>query len=227
MTDNTSTTNQVASDATEGNTQDTTATTNSGKTFTQDEVNRIVTQRLAQFERKFADIDVSEYRALKEAQAQKEQEQAIKRQEFDKVLNQTKEHYNGQVQKLRSELEAIKVDGAIVNAAANFKAVQPQHVARLLKGQVRLGEDGHVEVLDDKGGVRYNPETASPLTVEELVGEFIRQNPFYQSPGPSGSGSKSNLVSDAPKKMNLGELDMKNPEHRKAYAEYRKASGIA
>lgn len=227
MSDNTSTTNQVENTATEGSNQDTTATTNSGKTFTQDEVNRIVTQRLAQFERKFSGIDVDEYRALKEAQAQKEQEQAIKRQEFDKVLNQTKDHYNGQVQKLRQELESIKIDGAIVNAAAGMKAVQPQHVARLLKGQVRLGEDGHVEVLDDKGGVRYNPETATPLSVEELVGEFIRQNPFYQSPGPSGSGSKSNVVSDPAKKFNLNELDMKNPEHRKMYAEYRKASGIA
>lgn len=227
MTDNTSTTNQVDTNTTEGTREEPTANNNSGKTFTQDEVNRIVTQRLAQFERKFNGIDVDEYRALKDAQAQKEQEQAIKRQEFDKVLNQTKEHYNGQVAKLRTELESIKIDGAIVNAASTMKAVQPQHVARLLKSQVRLGEDGHVEVLDDKGAVRYNPESAAPFTVEELVGEFMRQNPYYQSPGPSGSGSKSNMVSDTPKKLNLQELDMKNPEHRKMYAEYRKSVGIA
>jgi hypothetical protein len=203
------------------------ATNSSVKTFTQDEVNKIIAARLAKVENKYADIDVEEYRSFKSAKAKQEEDALLKRNEFDKVLNQTKDHYSSQVNRLKQELEAIKVDGAIVSAASQLKVVAPDHVAKLLKTSVRLSEDGSVEVLDDKGQVRYNPASASPLTVDELVKEFVSKNPFYQAPGPVGSGSKSNLSAEQTKKINVADLDMKNPEHRKVYAEYRKSAGLA
>jgi hypothetical protein len=195
---------------------------NSAKTFTQDEVNKIITARLAKVENKYADIDVEEYKQFKTAKQKQEEDALIKRQEFDKVLNQTKDHYSNQLSKLKQELETIKVDGAILSSASNLKVVAPDHVAKLLKGNVRLGEDGQVEVLDDKGQVRYNAATATPLTVDELVKEFVKTNPFYQAPGPAGSGSRSNMNAERSGSVDISKLDMKNPEHRKIYAEYRK-----
>jgi hypothetical protein len=195
---------------------------NSVKTFTQDEVNKIITARLAKVENKYADIDVEEYKQFKTAKQKQEEDALIKRQEFDKVLNQTKDHYSNQLSKLKQELETIKVDGAILSSASNLKVVAPDHVAKLLKGNVRLGEDGQVEVLDDKGQVRYNAATATPLTVDELVKEFVKTNPFYQAPGPAGSGSRSNMNAERSGSVDISKLDMKNPEHRKIYAEYRK-----
>lgn len=192
------------------------------KTFTQDEVNKIITARLAKVENKYADIDVEEYKQFKTAKQKQEEDALIKRQEFDKVLNQTKDHYTNQLSKLKQELETIKVDGAILSSASNLKVVAPDHVAKLLKGNVRLGEDGQVEVLDDKGQVRYNAATATPLTVDELVKEFVKTNPFYQAPGPAGSGSRSNMNAERSGSVDISKLDMKNPEHRKIYAEYRK-----
>lgn len=192
------------------------------KTFTQDEVNKIITARLAKVENKYADIDVEEYKQFKTAKQKQEEDALIKRQEFDKVLNQTKDHYSNQLSKLKQELETIKVDGAILSSASNLKVVAPDHVAKLLKGNVRLGEDGQVEVLDDKGQVRYNAATATPLTVDELVKEFVKTNPFYQAPGPAGSGSRSNMNAERSGSVDISKLDMKNPEHRKIYAEYRK-----
>jgi hypothetical protein len=203
------------------------ATNSSVKTFTQDEVNKIIAARLAKVENKYAEVDVEEYRSFKSAKAKQEEDALLKRNEFDKVLNQTKDHYSSQVNRLKQELEAIKVDGAIVSAASQLKVVAPDHVAKLLKTSVRLSEDGGVEVLDDKGQVRYNPASASPLTVDELVKEFVSKNPFYQAPGPVGSGSRNNLSAEQTKKINVADLDMKNPEHRKVYAEYRKSAGLA
>jgi hypothetical protein len=192
------------------------------KTFTQDEVNKIIAARLAKVENKYADIDVEEYKQFKTARQKQEEDALIKRQEFDKVLNQTKDHYSSQMSRLKQELETIKVDGAILSSASNLKVVAPDHVAKLLKGNVRLGEDGQVEVLDDKGQVRYNAATATPLTVDELVKEFVKTNPFYQAPGPAGSGSRSNMNAERSGSVDISKLDMKNPEHRKIYAEYRK-----
>jgi hypothetical protein len=190
------------------------------KTFTQDEVNKIIAARLAKVENKYADIDVEEYKQFKTARQKQEEDALIKRQEFDKVLNQTKDHYSSQMSRLKQELETIKVDGAILSAASNLKVVAPDHVAKLLKGNVRLSEDGQVEVLDDKGQVRYNPESATPLTVDELVKEFVKTNPFYQSPGPAGSGSRSNMTAERSGSLDISKLDMKNAQDRALYKQH-------
>jgi hypothetical protein len=44
---------------------------------------------------------------------------------------------------------------------------------------------------------------------------------------PSTTNTKSNISAGDSKKFDINKLDMKNPEHRKAYAEYRKSAGIA
>jgi hypothetical protein len=190
------------------------------KTFTQDEVNKIIAARLAKVENKYADIDVEEYKQFKTARQKQEEDALIKRQEFDKVLTQTKDHYSSQMSRLKQELETIKVDGAILSAASNLKVVAPDHVAKLLKGNVRLSEDGQVEVLDDKGQVRYNPESATPLTVDDLVKEFVKTNPFYQSPGPAGSGSRSNMNAERSGSVDITKLDMRNAQDRAVYKQH-------
>ena len=68
-----------------------TQTSAGDKVFTQDEVNAIVTKRLAQLEKKYSGLNVDEYQELKAMKEQQETEAAIKRQEFDKVLGQVKQ----------------------------------------------------------------------------------------------------------------------------------------
>ena len=61
------------------------------------------------------------------------------------------------------------------------------------------------------------------LSTDELVQEFLTQNPHFVSATPSGSGSVSNVgKSDTNKTLNISELDMNNPEDRKIYAEYKR-----
>ena len=61
------------------------------------------------------------------------------------------------------------------------------------------------------------------LTTDELVQEFLTQNPHFVSATPSGSGSVSNVDrSELNKPLNLSDLDMNNPTDRKKYSEYRR-----
>jgi hypothetical protein len=197
------------------------------KTFTQDEVNKIIAARLAQAEKKYAGVDVEEYKALKTVKQQQEEAEAIKRSEFEKVLKQTREQADNEIRKYRSEIETIKIDGALINAAAKNKAVNPEHIAKLLKAQTRLTEDGNVEVLDDKGQVRYNTQTANPYQVEDLVQEFIAANPYFRAATPAGSGSKSNTAPEsAVQALDITKLDMSNPKDRAKYREFRRSQGI-
>ena len=61
------------------------------------------------------------------------------------------------------------------------------------------------------------------LTTDELVQEFLTQNPHFVSATPSGSGSVSNVDrQELNKPFNLSDLDMNNPKDKEAYRQYRK-----
>ena len=211
-----------------------TATTNNQtpgsneRTFTQAELDAIITKRLAQVEKKYSNIDVEEYRQLKELKAQREQEEAIKRQDFEKVLNEVRSASESKISALTRELESIKIDGSLISEASARKAVAPDKVAALLRNQIKLTAEGSVEIVDNKGRTRYNADKAQPLTVGELVDEFLKENPFFVAATPAGTGTRTGTGNGAAiPKIDVSQLDMKNPEHRKLYSQYRKEAGIA
>ena len=175
------------------------------KMFTQEELDSIVQKRLNQATKKYQDIDINEYNELKELKSSIEEEQLIKRQEFDKVLQKTKQASAKEVSALRNELESIKIDGALISASSSAKAVNPEHVAKLLRSNVKMSDDGSVTVLDAEGNAR-----------------FLTNNSYFRVAGPSGAGSESNTAPRSNKEFDLSKLDFNNPEHRKMYAERRK-----
>jgi hypothetical protein len=198
------------------------------RTFTQAELDAIITKRLSSVEKKYSNIDVDEYRQLKELKQQREQEEAIKRQDFEKVLNEVKSASESKISALTRELESIKIDGSLISEASARKAVAPDKVAALLRNNIKLTSEGSVEIVDNKGKTRYNADKAQPLTVGELVDEFLKENPFFVAASPAGTGTRTGTGNGAGiPKIDISQLDMKNPEHRKVYAQYRKDTGIA
>ena len=55
---------------------------------------------------------------------------------------------------------------------------------------------------------------------------FIAPYGSFVDQGVRGAGSSSNTNTESPKNVDVKSLDMKNPEHRKIYAEWRKSQGI-
>jgi hypothetical protein len=196
----------------------------SSKTFTQEELNDIVAKRVAQVKNKYSEIDPNEYNALRQFKESIEEEQLMKRQDFEGVLKKTKDKYGQEISSLRTELERIKVDGALINAASKNKAIAPEQVAKLLKEQVRLDDKGNVLVMDGDSP-RYN-DNAEPMTVDQLVEEFLNSNQFFKSAGPSGTGSQSNTETANQQEFDIAKLDMNNPEHRAKYKQMMKQGKI-
>lgn len=211
------------SQTTEGETQSGTTETQASdsKTFTQEELNAIVTKRIAQEQKKFEGIDLDEYKTLKQQQEKAETDRLMKREEFDKVLKTTKEKYESEVVQLRSELEKVKLDGTLKSAALRLKTANPDHVATLLRNQVKLDESGQPVVLNSDGEVRYNTDTAEPFTIDDLVNEFVSQNPYFKGAGKTGTGSEGNSSGTEIVNFDLSQLDMTNPEDRKKYKELK------
>jgi hypothetical protein len=196
------------------------------QTFTQDEVNNIVERRLAKergsMYKKLGvddlDIAVTAVKTQKEA----EEKQRIQKGEFEEILKtRTQEHQKEKAQ-LENQLKDIKINKSLLSSASKNKAINPDQVVELLKGNIKLNETGNVEILDNNGIARYN-KLGELLTTDELVQEFLTQNPHFVSATPSGSGSVSNVDrQELNKPFNLSDLDMNNPKDKEAYRQYRK-----
>jgi hypothetical protein len=200
------------------------------KTFTQEEVNAILARTKTQIEKKFSskyeDLgDPEELRTIKTEWEKKQQEQQIKRGEFERTLQELAAKKDAEIQKRDSIIKEYKVNSPLLSAAAKYRAVAPEQVKELLHSNVRLNGDGEVEVVSRDGSVRYK-DNGSAYEVEDLVREFLDSNPHFVSASPATTNTKSNVATGSPSKVDISSLDMQNPEHRKLYAEYRKTSGI-
>ena len=190
------------------------------KTFTQEEVNELIGKRVAQVNKKYDGVDVEEYKALKSLKEQVEEEQLIKKNDFDGLLKKQREKADSEISTLRGELASIKVDGALINSASKAKAVAPEHVAQLLRKNLKLANDGSVTVIDSEGKPRYT-DKADPMSVDNLVEEFLSSHQYFKAAGPQGTGSQGNTNNVDQKDIDLTQLDMNRPEHRKIYKDMK------
>jgi len=195
------------------------------KTFTQEEVNELIGKRVAQVNKKYENVNMEEYTALKSLKEQVEEETLIKKEDFQGVLKKQKDKSDGEIHRLRSELESIKIDGALIDAASKSKSVAPDHVAQLLRKNITLGDDGTVVVVDNEGKQRYT-DNADPMSVPDLVEEFLSSNTYFRSSGPSGSGSSGNTNNADPQSLDLAQLDLSRAEHRDIYKKMKMAGKV-
>jgi ribonucleotide reductase alpha subunit len=201
------------------------------KTYTQEEVDNMMARMRGSLEKKllkpYADLgDPEELRNLKTEADRRAQEQQIKRGEFEKTLQELAAKKDAEISKRDSVIKEYKVNTPLLSAAARFRAVAPEQVKALLAQNVRLNADGEVEVIAGDGSVRYK-DNGEVYQVEDLVKEFLDSNPHFVVASPATTNTKSMISQGPSAKLDITKLDMKNPEHRKVYAEYRKTAGLA
>ena len=216
--------------ATENNVEQVTEVSNEtksaeSKAFTEDQVEAIVQRRLERYKKtvssKLDGLDLEEAKKLLEEKKQKEQELALQRGEFDKVLKETVSKKDTKISALESELQKIRIDETLINTASQLKAINPNEVKALLRSAVKLNDSGNVEVVSENGTPRYN-EKGELMSVNELVAEYLNNNPHHLSATPKGSGSQSGIGGNTLKPFNIADLDLSKAEDRKIYAEYKK-----
>ena len=195
------------------------------KTFTQEEVNNLVGKRVAAVNKKYEGVDIEEYNALKSLKEQVEEEKLIKKEDFNGVLKKQKEKSDIEISRLRGELEKIKIDGALIDAASKAKSVAPDHVAQLLRSNIQLNDAGDVIVTDSEGKQRYT-DNADPMSVAQLVEEFLSSNQYFKSAGPSGAGSTGNTNNADPQSLDIAQLDLSKAEHREIYKKMKQQGKV-
>jgi hypothetical protein len=218
MSDNTLATNEVATDATVESTSQAPAT----RTYTQEEFDSHMAGLKASLAKKllkpYEDLgDPTELRALKEHAQAKAQEEQLNRGQFERVLQDLAAKKDSEIIKRDQVIAQFKVEQPLLQAASEFRSVNPEQVQKLLRSNVRLNGEGEVEVTDDLGQVRYN-DAGQPIQVKDLVKEFLSTNPHFVQPTPSTANS-NHSVSASGGKIDITKLDLRKPEHRKLYAQ--------
>ena len=145
------------------------------------------------YEKTFAELgDIEELKQLKTESEKRKQDEQVKRGEFDRIIQDLATKKDEEIRKRDEIIKSYTVDMPLVNTAAQLGAVNPKQVQALLKPNLRLGESGEVEVLDDKGTVRYS-DKGVPFKVEDLVKEFLDTNPHFKAAGPTTTQTKTNV----------------------------------
>ena len=186
-----------------------TATESQGKMFSQSELDRIVADRIAREQRKFekqlSGIDISEARQLLQDKEAAELERQKERGDFESVLKKTVEKKDQEISAYKSKLQSTLVDGALLSAASSNNAVNSEQVSALLRSNLRLSDDGSVEVLDSNGTPRYN-DSGNLLSTGELVAEFLTANPHFVRASQGGSGSQGNAGGSTQKSLSVADM---------------------
>ena len=189
--------------------------------FTQEDVDRIIKQRLeaekAKNQRALDEVKAKEAEAIKE----KEIQDAKTKADLENLMKARIAEKDQELSKWKNKVKTINVDNSILSIASNNNAIAPSQVVSLLKNEVNYNDDGRVEILDNNSNIRYNTK-GELLTIEERVKEFLDANPHFRKGSPSGSGSQSSVEGKTVKPFNIQDLDLSKPEDRKRYAEYRK-----
>lgn len=192
------------------------------RSFSQDEVDAIVKSRLAKQSKKYEDVNLTEYRTLKEEKENIKLEEQKARGEFESILQEQKNKFEERFNSLSQQLHKEKVDGAILKAAGARNAVNPEQVAQLLQSRVRLSDDGEVQVLNDRNEVMYDTDNATPVSIDSLVNNFLDSSPHFLRAGPSGSGSTGNVGESVDTETDISSLDLSDPAQRAIYAKLKR-----
>jgi len=200
------------------------------KQYSQKEFDDAMAKTRAAAERKalkpYQDLgDLEELRTYKLELEQRRLEEQKSRGQYDEIIKDLAAKKDAEIAKRDSIISQYRIESPLTEAAARYKAVAPEQVKSLLRNSVRVGEAGDVEVVDERGQVRYN-DSGEPMRVDELVKTFLDTNPHFVSAGPATTASRNSIQSQSAQPLDVTKLDMSNPEHRQIYKEYRKTQGL-
>lgn len=97
-----------------------------------------------------------------------------------------------EVERLKAEVGKLKEErkmNVLLRAVTRHNVVSADDVTELLRGKVRMEEDGSVSVAGEAGGVMIN-SFGAPISVDDYVGLWLKERPHHlRASGFAGAGS--------------------------------------
>lgn len=168
----------------------------------QDEIDRIVQQRLERERKKYDEKleslgfkSFEEIAELKRQQKEREEKELEEQQRYKELLEKTRSEKDAELAKLREQLQQTQstyrqttAERQLLEAAAAAEAVAPAQVASLLRSNIQIDDEGKSYVVGPDGQ-RMTDGKGNELSVEAYVKAFIEENPHFQrAAGGRGAG---------------------------------------
>jgi len=165
--------------------------------------------------------DLEELKTIKSQIENKKFEEQKSKGDFDSILKEMASKKDAEIARRDQIIAQYRVDSPLLETAAKYRAVAPEQVKALLRNNIRLTQDGEVEVVDNNGTTRYK-DSGDPMGVEDLVKSFLDANPHFVAAGPSTTQTKSGMGSSGVNsKIDITKLDMSKPSDRQIYAQWK------
>lgn len=195
------------------------------RVYTQKEFDDAMAKMRGAVERKvskqYADLgSPEELRALKEQFENKRFEEQKGKGDFENILKEMAQKKDAEIAKRDSIIAQYRVDSPLVEAAAKYRAVAPDQVKALLRNQIKLSQDGEVEIVDNNGTTRYR-DNGEPMGVEDLVKSFLDSNPHFVAAGPATTQGKSSMGTSDATRIDISKLDMSRAADREIYKKWK------
>ena len=213
--------NQPKNDVQEAEVKQTQTDEKPTPTFNQEDVDRIVKQRLEAEKSKHQRMLDEAKKQEQELAREKEIQEAKTKADLENLMKQRIADKDKELADWKAKVKTINVDNSLLAIASKNNAIAPDQVVSLLKSEVNYNDDGRIEILDNNKNIRYNPK-GELLTIEDRVKEFLDANPHFRKGSLAGTGSTSSGEGKTVKPFNIQDLDMSKAEDRQKYAEYRK-----
>ena len=207
--------NQPKNDVQEAEVKQTQTDEKPTPTFNQEDVDRIVKQRLEAEKSKHQRMLDEARKQEEELVKEKEIQEAKTKADLENLMKQRIADKDKELADWKSKVKTINVDNSILSLASKNNAIAPDQVVALLKNEVNYNDDGRVEILDNNKNIRYNSK-GELLTIEDRVNEFLDANPHFRKGSLSGTGSQSSIEGKTVKPFNIQDLDMSKAEDRKS-----------
>lgn len=174
------------------------------------------------------EFDIEEHKRLKDAEAQREQEEAKRRGEFDKLSAAKDAQHQKELtlerekaQRLAQSLNGRIVQGEASRALAKAKAVSPDLLLPHVQAAVEVIEENGeyvARIKDAKaGGYRFGPK-GEYMTVEEFVATDLVEKFPSAFEGHQASGGGATGKSNGGAVVNGKEINHLPPDERLAKA---------
>jgi hypothetical protein len=168
---------------------------------------------------------IDELKTIKEQFESKQFEEQKGKGDFEAILKDLASKKDAEIARRDQIIAQYRVDSPLVETAAKYRAVAPEQVKALLRSNIRLTQDGEVEIVDNNGTTRYK-DNGDPMGVEDLVKTFLDANPHFVAAGPTTTQTKSGMGSGSGNsKIDITKLDMSKPADRAIYADWKRQQG--
>jgi hypothetical protein len=182
---------------------------------------RDLEKQIAELTKKYSGIDPEEVARIRTEAEERERRELEERGRYDELINRTRTKHEQEIAaeraltiKLRNDLSETRIEQAITEAffGADGKiggtdGVGSKDYAGMLLGQIRsriaIDDSGDVIVVDRNGDQEFNPETAKPMTLDELMAECrskgatkILFNPMDKAQGGGAYSNASRKARD-------------------------------